>query len=111
MERAEDYRKSALEIHGKYCNQYMDEETRLTEEMDCTEGNKILEKKTAEEAKKLDKIMKKEQNEFEDLTGTGASNVKMVYDKLIRTLRASKQVTKEANKQATEAADLAANQF
>ena len=42
--------------------------------------------------------MKKESNEFEDLTGTGATNVKMVYDKLIRTLRNSRNVTKEANK-------------
>jgi superfamily II helicase len=84
----------------------MDEEERLEEVMDLTEGNKILDKKTAEEAKKLEKIVKKEQNEFEDLTGTGASNTKIVYDKLIRTLRASRQVTKEANKQAKEYADI-----
>ena len=50
--------------------------------------------------------MKKESNEFEDLTGTGATNVKMVYDKLIRTLRNSRNVTKEANKICKEAADI-----
>jgi len=84
----------------------MDEENNLDDDMDLTEGNKILEKKTTEEVKKLEKLMKKEQNEFEDLTGTGASNVKMVYDKLMKTLKNSKSVTKEANKQSKEAADL-----
>jgi len=105
-ERAEDYKKSALEIHAKYCDQWMDEENKLDEDMDLTEGNKILEKKTNDELKKLEKLMKKEQNEFEDLTGTGASNVKMVYDKLLRTLKNSKSVTKEANKVSKEAKDL-----
>jgi len=84
----------------------MDEENKLDEDMDLTEGNKILEKKTNDEIKKLEKLMKKEQNEFEDLTGTGAANVKMVYDKLLRTLKNSKSVTKEANKVSKEAKDL-----
>ena len=105
-ERAEDYKKSALEIHAKYCSQWGDEEERLDEDMDLTEGNKILEKKTNDEKKTLEKIMKKETNEFEDLTGTGASNVKMVYDKLLRTLKNSRSVTKEANKICREAKDI-----
>ena len=74
--------------------------------MDLTEGNKILEKKTNDEKKTLEKIMKKETNEFEDLTGTGATNVKMVYDKLLRTLKNSRSVTKEANKICREAKDI-----
>lgn len=74
--------------------------------MDLEEGNKILEKKNADELKKLEKIMKKENNDFEDLTGTGATNVKMVYDRLIRTLKNSRQVTKEANKQEKEANEI-----
>lgn len=84
----------------------MDEENRLEDEMDLTEGNKILEKKTNDEKKTLEKIMKKESNEFEDLTGTGATNVKMVYDKLWRTLKNSRSVTKEANKVSREAKDI-----
>jgi hypothetical protein len=38
----------------------MDEENKLDEDMDLTEGNKILEKKTNDEVKKLEKLMKKE---------------------------------------------------
>ena len=38
----------------------MDEENKLDEDMDLTEGNKILEKKTNDEIKKLEKLMKKE---------------------------------------------------
>lgn len=79
-----------MEIHNKYCSQMLDEENKLEEEMDLTEGNKILDKKTAEENKKLEKIIKKEMNEFEDLTGTGATNVKIVYDKIMRTLKNSR---------------------
>ena len=88
----------------------MDEENKLDEDMDLTEGNKILEKKTNDEVKKLEKLMKKEQNEFEDLTGTGAANVKMVYDKLLRTLKNSRSVTKEANKVSRESKDLGEKQ-
>ena len=84
----------------------MDEENKLDEDMDLTEGNKILEKKTNDEKKTLEKIMKKESNEFEDLTGTGATNVKMVYDKLWKTLKNSRSVTKEANKVSREAKDI-----
>ena len=48
--------------------------------------------------KKLEKIVKKEQNDFDDASGTGSSNVKLVYDKLMRTLGNMKKVTKEHQK-------------
>lgn len=40
------------------------------------------------------------------MTGTGATNVKMVYDRIVRTLKNSRNVTKEANKVCKEQADL-----
>ena len=48
--------------------------------------------------KKLEKIIKKEKNDFEDCSGAGASNVKLVYDKMMRTLTNMRKVTKEYNK-------------
>ena len=48
--------------------------------------------------KKLEKIVKKEQNDFDDCSGTGSTNVKLVYDKLMRTLGNMRKVTKEHQK-------------
>lgn len=55
-------------------------------------------KREADELKKLDKIIKKEKNDFEDVSSAGSTNVKLVYDKLMRTLGNMRKVTKEYNK-------------
>ena len=36
--------------------------------------------------KKLDKILKKEREEMENVAGTGATNTRLVYDKIVKTL-------------------------
>lgn len=46
----------------------------------------------------MEKILKKEANEFEDVAGTGASNAKLVYDKIIRTLKTLRNVSGEYQK-------------
>lgn len=51
------------------------------------------------ESKKLEKMIKKEKEDMENLTGPGASNAKMVFDKFNRTLTGLKALTKELNKQ------------
>lgn len=48
--------------------------------------------------KKLEKIIKKEKNDFEDVAGTGSTNVKLVYDKMLRTLANMRKVSKEYHK-------------
>jgi len=48
--------------------------------------------------KKLEKILKKEREDFENIGGPGATNVKMVHDKILRTLTNVRKVTKEYNK-------------
>lgn len=40
-------------------------------------------------------MVKKENEQFEDLTSTGAGNSKQVHDKIVRTLETSKKVKKE----------------
>ena len=46
----------------------------------------------------MDKIIKKEKNDFEDVSSTGSTNVKVVYDKLMRTITSMRKVSKEYNK-------------
>ena len=57
-----------------------------------------MEKREADELKKLEKIIKKEKNDFEDVSSTGSTNVKLVYDKLMRTIGSMRKVSKEYNK-------------
>ena len=48
--------------------------------------------------KKLEKILKKEREDFENIGGPGATNVKMVNDKIQRTIANIRKVAKEYNK-------------
>jgi len=36
--------------------------------------------------RKLDKILKKEREEMENVAGTGAANARLVYDKILKSL-------------------------
>jgi hypothetical protein len=46
----------------------------------------LWQKREADEFKKLEKILKKEKNDFEDIASTGAKNIKTVYDRAMKTL-------------------------
>jgi len=78
-------------------SQFKADEEELNKELDLTGGEEQLKKKEAEELKKLDKIIKKENNDFEDLTSTGAGNSKQVHDRMVRTLENSRRVKKQLN--------------
>lgn len=45
----------------------------------------------------MDKIIKKENNEFENIAGPGATNSKVVHDKILRTLNNVRNITKQYN--------------
>jgi chromosome segregation ATPase len=47
---------------------------------------------------KLEKIIKKEHNEFENVAGAGATNVKLVHSKMVKTLKMMKKMTEENNR-------------
>lgn len=54
-------------------------------------------KREAEESKKQEKVLKKDMNEFEEISGPGA-NVKQVHDKIVKTLNNMRKITKEAGR-------------
>lgn len=55
----------------------------------------IWQKREADEYKKLDKILKKEKNDFEDVASTGAKNIKAVYDRFMKTLNQIKKLNNQ----------------
>lgn len=55
----------------------------------------IWQKREADEYKKLDKILKKEKNDFEDVASTGAKNIKTVYDRFMKTLNQIKKLNNQ----------------
>jgi hypothetical protein len=61
-----------------------------------------MQKREVEELKKLEKIIKKERNDFEDVAGTGATNAKLVYNKIVRTLNNMRNVSKQHHELKTE---------
>lgn len=52
-------------------------------------------KREADEVKKLDKLIKKERNDFEDISGTGATNVKQVHDRIVKTLNQVRKINNQ----------------
>jgi hypothetical protein len=54
-----------------------------------------LAKREVDELKKLEKVIKRENNEFENIAGPGSTNAKVVYDKINRTLQGSRNITKQ----------------
>ena len=97
-ERANQYIENANKIHSQFVNQFKIEEDKLNDELEMEDKDKMLAKREADEQKKLEKIIKKVSNDFDDIAGPGASNAKLVYDKLIRTLSDMRKVTRESNK-------------
>ena len=95
-----------MEIHKRFVSQFKEEEDQLNNEPDMDGGEEQLKKKEAEEIKKLEKMVKKENEQFEDLTSTGAANAKQVHDKIVRTLETSKKVKKEYCKIQKEHGDI-----
>jgi len=45
--------------------------------------------------KKLEKLIKKEKNDFEDISGTGATNTKQVHDRIVKTLNTIRKINNQ----------------
>merc|ERR1712167_173828 len=52
-------------------------------------------KREADEVKKLDKLIKKEKNDFEDISSAGATNVKQVHDRIVKTLNQVRKINNQ----------------
>lgn len=96
-ERANEYQENSMRIHNQFIEKFQAEEAALTKVLDNSEKQKQLAKREQDEQKKLDKIIKKEKNDFEDIAGPGCSNAKLVHDKILRTIANMRKVSKQYN--------------
>lgn len=92
-ERADEYQENSLKIHDQFISKFQAEEATLTQEPDNVEKRRQLAKREGDEIKKLEKIIKKETNEFENVAGPGATNAKLVHDKILRTIANMRKVS------------------
>ena len=66
----------------------------LTQTLDNSDKEKKLKDREFNEMKNVDKIIKKEKNDFENVAGPGCSNAKFVFDKIMRTIQNTRKVSK-----------------
>lgn len=92
-ERADEYQENSLKIHDQFISKFQAEEATLTQEPDNVEKRRQLAKREGDEIKKLEKIIKKVTNEFENVAGPGATNAKLVHDKILRTIANMRKVS------------------
>jgi hypothetical protein len=97
QERADEYQENSMRIHNQFIEKFQLEEESLNRKVDNSAKQSQLAKREQDELKKLDKIIKKEQNDFEDIAGPGATNAKMVHDKILRTITNMRKVSSQHN--------------
>ena len=95
QERADEYQENSMKIHQQFIEKFQAEEAALSREPDNLDKRRQLAKREQDEVKKLDKIIKKEKNDFEDVAGPGCSNAKLVHDKILRTIGNMRKVSKQ----------------
>lgn len=93
QERADEYQENSLRIHQQFIEKFQIEEDSLTRDPDNIDKRRQLAKREGDEIKKLEKIIKKETNEFENVAGPGATNAKLVHDKILRTIANMRKVS------------------
>jgi len=94
-ERTAEFKESSLKVHNQFVDKFKREEEELNMDPEIEDKQKQLTKREAEEMKKLEKIIKKEQNDFEDVSSTGSTNVKLAYTRLTKTINNMKKVAKQ----------------
>jgi len=67
----------------------------LNEDPEVESKKDVWDKRQAEEMKKLEKLIKKEKNDFEDISGTGATNTKQVHDRIVKTLNTIRKINNQ----------------
>lgn len=74
----------------------------MQESQDYSQHQEQMKQREDVEFKKMEKVMKRDVNDMENLTGAGATNAKLVQDKILRTLTALRKITRENNRVITE---------
>ena len=82
-------------MHKQFIERFQKEEECLHVDPEIDQKKEVWAKKEAEEVKKLEKLIKKERNDFEDISSTGAQNVKQVHDRVVKTLNQIRKINNQ----------------
>lgn len=92
-ERAEEFRESSQKIHNNFIQKFKEDWDKINEDPGIEEKQVKLKEREDMEMKKLDKIIKKEKEDFENIGGAGCTNAKLVHDRILRTIANMRKVT------------------
>ena len=67
----------------------------MNEDPEVESKKDVWDNRQAKKKKKLEKLIKKEKNDFEDISGTGATNTKQVHDRIVKTLNTIRKINNQ----------------
>ena len=84
-----------MKIHSNFIQKFKEDWERIDEDPGIEEKQVKLKEREETEMKKLDKIIRKEKEDFENIGGPGSTNAKLVHDKILRTIANMRKVTSQ----------------
>ena len=84
-----------MKVHNQFVERFDKEAECLYVDPEIEQKKEHWAKKEAEELKKLEKLIKKERNDFEDISSAGATNVKQVHDRVVKTLNQIRKINNQ----------------
>lgn len=82
-----------MKIHNNFVQKFKEDWDKIDEDPGIEEKQVKLKEREETEFKKLDKIIRKEKEDFENIGGPGCTNAKLVHDKILRTIANMRKVT------------------
>lgn len=95
QEKTQEYIDNQQKVHQQFIDRFKLEEESLSIDPEIEQKKEVWAKREADEVKKLDKLIKKERNDFEDISSTGSTNVKQVHDRIMKTLNQVRKINNQ----------------
>jgi hypothetical protein len=80
-ERTEAFKKQTWDTHNNLVKKFKEQEEEVHQDYDGLPVGQEIEKLEKDELKKIEKVIKRHLNDWEDIAGVGATNAKLCFDK------------------------------
>ena len=89
QDKTDEYVAQQKATHDSFLNKFKKEEEIINQQPESNEAaqKEIFSKSNGDQLKAFEKTLKKEKNDFENISGTGQTNVKAVHDRATKTLK------------------------
>lgn len=99
-EKTDEYLDQQQKTHQAFLDRFSREEDIINQPEDSiSEAKSSIFRKEGEDHKRFEKTLKKERNDFEDISSTGQTNVKLVVDRAVKTLNLARNHVQQLAKQ------------